>query len=437
MSEPHEVLLTEAAPERLSPGPSAGIARLFADSRFRRFWLGQAVSELGDGMTGLALLVLVDRLAGTVSAIAALSILTMIPQVALGLHAGVFVDRWDRRRVMIASDLLRGTLVAGLILLREPGQLAWVYALAIGQAAAGVFFEPARSAFLPALLAPDTLLAANSLGQTTRVVSMTAGAAVAGLLLGLPHGTALVFGLDALSFVFSAAALWSIRVRARASHGTAPTEPGAEGSARPGVLMEMRSGLRILFGNRILVGLLLTFAITLLGSSAVGVLFVPFMLHDLRASTGAIGLARAAQTLGMVAGGALLAGPGSRIPPVTVLGLGMLALGPLLAMLGLAPSWPALLPMLALVGVCSSALQAGTATLLQHAVPAHARGRAESTLDTLLVVVMLIAMAAAGAAGDRFGARLVFFAAGAFALAGGLVGRAWLSPRAAAERLSP
>jgi MFS family permease len=436
VSEPHGDLMVEAPsggvviPKATAPATPAmadaeplehGARSLLGNSKFRRLWLGQAVSELGDGMAGLALVVLVHRLAGSASAIAALAIMTSVPQLVLGLHAGVFVDRWDRRRVMIASDLARAGLALALVAMRDPSQLGWVYALAIAQAAAGVFFEPARTAFLPAVVAPQARLAANGFCQTTRVVSMTTGAALAGLLLTFPSGMAWVFGLDALSFALSAAALWSIRMRAVA------LDPTGAPTGRDGTTAELLSGLRLLFANPVLVGLLLTFAITVLGMGAISVLFVPFMLRDLHASTAAIGFVRAAQTAGMVAGAAWLAGPGARLPPAKVLGLGILALGPCLAIMGVAPHWSALLPMLAIAGICSSAIQVGSATLLQLAVPDRARGRAESTLDTLLALVMMVAMAVAGGAADRFGTRIVFVAAGALALTGGLVGRAWLS----------
>jgi len=405
--------------------PPRGL-RLLADPTFRRLWLGQTISELGDGMTGLALVVLVNRLAGTMSAIALLTILTSLPQIVLGLHAGVLVDRWDRRRMMIACDVARAVLVGAIVFLQDPRQIAWIYGLAIAQAAASVFFEPARTAFLPAVVGAPALLAANSFGQTTRIVCATAGAALAGFLLSLPNGMRLVFALDALSFAVSALALSSIRVAARAAP---PVDPEVE-APRSGVTAELMQGLRLLFGNRTLVGLLMIFAITLLGMGAVTVLFVPFMLRDLGASTIAIGFVRTAQTVGMLAGGALLAGPAARLTPTQVLTLGIAGIGPCLALMGLAPHWMALLPLLALIGVCSSAIQTGSVTLIQHAVPDHARGRAESTLDTLLVAVMLVAMAGAGGLGDRWGARAVFIAAGVLAVVAGFVGRAWLSPRA-------
>jgi MFS family permease len=160
--------------------------------------------------------------------------------------------------------------------------------------------------------------------------------------------------------------------------------------------------------------------------SAVTVLFVPFMLRDLGASTLVVGFVRTAQTIGMLAGAALLAGPGSRWSPARVLVWGVAGLGPCLALMGLASHWMALVPLLAAIGLCSSAMQAGTVTLLQRAVPDHARGRAESTFDTLLMGVMLVAMAGAGFFGDRFGARAVFLSAGALAVIAGFVGRSSL-----------
>ena len=395
---------------------------LLADARFRRFWIGQAISELGDGMTSLALIVLVHRLAGTLSAVATLTMLTSLPQIAVGLQAGVFVDRWDRRRTMIACDVARAALVAALVFTQDPLWLPLVLALAVAEAAATVFFEPARTAFIPAIVERPALLSANAFSQSTRVVSMSAGAALAGYLLSLPGGMKLVFALDAVTFVVSAIALSSIRVRARPM----PAAQAAPSTPRRSVRGELMEGLALVFHSPTMVGLLVIFAITLLGMSAVTVLFVPFMLRDLGASTLVVGFVRTAQTIGMLAGAALLAGPGSRWSPARVLVWGVAGLGPCLALMGLASHWMALVPVLAAIGLCSSAMQAGTVTLLQRAVPDHARGRAESTFDTLLMGVMLVAMAGAGFFGDRFGARAVFLSAGALAVIAGFVGRSSL-----------
>jgi MFS family permease len=323
---------------------------------------------------------------------------------------------------MIGCDLARAALATAVVFVQDPRWLPALLALAVAQAAASVFFEPARAAFVPVIVERGALLAANSFSQTTRIVSMSAGAALAGLLLALPHGMKLVFALDALTFVVSALALGSIRVSARAAPPAV-----SESAPRPAITAELIEGLRALFRNPTLVALLATFTITLLGLSAVTVLFVPFMLRDLRASTLAIGLVRGAQTLGIVAGGGLMVGPLARWTPGRVLTLGIAGLGPCLALMGLVPHWVALLPLLALAGVCSSAIQTGSATLLQHAIPDQGRGRAESAFDTLLTAVMLVAMAGAGVLGDRFGARVVFVVAGVLTITAGFAGRVWLA----------
>src|SRR5439155_13166919 len=111
------------------------------------------------------------------SSVAALSILTSLPQIVLGLHAGVLADRWERRRVMIATDLARAVLVSGLVLASARGNLAAMYALACAQAAAGVLFEPARAALLPSLVTAERLLSANSVATSTRIAGGVLGSA--------------------------------------------------------------------------------------------------------------------------------------------------------------------------------------------------------------------------------------------------------------------
>src|SRR5205085_7177173 len=89
------------AAERVPEVP--GARAVLANPRFRRLWLGEAISQLGDGLTSLALLVVIHRLTGSTAALAAMAIASSLPQLLFGLHAGVIADRMDRRRLMIAS----------------------------------------------------------------------------------------------------------------------------------------------------------------------------------------------------------------------------------------------------------------------------------------------------------------------------------------------
>ena len=130
---------------------------------FRRLFVGQTISDFGDAMTSLALLLVVYKLTGSTAALALMAICLALPQVTVGVIAGVYVDRWDRRRVMLASDLLRAALVLGFVFVQSVDTLWLLYVLALAQAAIGTFFTPARTALIPSIVKNDGLLAANSL----------------------------------------------------------------------------------------------------------------------------------------------------------------------------------------------------------------------------------------------------------------------------------
>jgi len=395
---------------------------LLRHSAFRRLWIGQAISEIGDGLTGLALAIVVFRLTGSAAALGVLTVLTSIPQLALGLHAGVLVDRWERRRVMVATDLIRAAVVAGLMVVRGPGDLWLLYTLATAHAAASVFFEPARAAILPHLVTRETLLGANSVLQSTRVVAGVAGTALAGVLLALPQGARVAFGVDALSFVASAIAIASLRVPLRTD-------------APESVHVALVRGLRFLFASPTLVGLLLTFAVTVLGVSAVNVVFVPFVTTELHGSSALIGFMRAAQTVGMVAAGAAIAAVSARVAPARLMAPAILVLALTLCGLALVRHWIPFVPLLIVAGVCSTLIQSSSATLLQQHVPDALRGRIESALDTLLMLVVMAAAAGAGALADRAGTRRVLLGAGLVTLLGGVLAHIALrQPEPARER---
>src|SRR5438067_3275656 len=129
---------------------SAGPARLaLLGPDFRRLWLAHGISQVGDSLTALALLLTVNRLTGSTSMIATLSVVLAAPQLGLGLFAGVLVDRWDRRRTMLVSDLARGVLVLGFLLVRSEHDVWLLYVLGLVQAIVAVFFNPARAALMP------------------------------------------------------------------------------------------------------------------------------------------------------------------------------------------------------------------------------------------------------------------------------------------------
>src|SRR6476660_5322653 len=139
---------------------AVGFRDLMKNRNFRFLWLGQVISDFGDSLTNLALLFLINKLTGSTAALATMLIVLTVPQITFGLVAGVYVDRLDRKRIMIVSDLLRGLLVLGFVPVASPN-LGWLlYVVAFVQASIGTRFTPARSALLPNIVPAAGLMAA-------------------------------------------------------------------------------------------------------------------------------------------------------------------------------------------------------------------------------------------------------------------------------------
>jgi MFS family permease len=172
---------------------------LLAIRDFRLLFVGQAMSNWGDGLTTITLLILTQRLTGSVSAVAGTAIAVALPQLLLGMLAGVYVDRWDRRKVMIVSDIARGLLVVGFVFVGSADRLWLLYGIAFLQAAVGTFFNPAKGALIPRVVGSGNLLAANSMMETSRVVFSLLGTAAAGVWAGVGDVLWPIFVADAIA----------------------------------------------------------------------------------------------------------------------------------------------------------------------------------------------------------------------------------------------
>ena len=154
----------------------------------------------------LTLLLLVNELTGSTLALAAVAIALAIPPLTIGLVAGTYADRFDRRRIMITADLLRAIVVLGFVLIAQRRTcVPLLVVLAFVQASIGTFFTPARGALMPHVVPAEGLLAANSITQATRVVAGVIGTALAGFIVGVGGVTWPAFLLDAATFLVSAA----------------------------------------------------------------------------------------------------------------------------------------------------------------------------------------------------------------------------------------
>ena len=193
-----------------SPGASgssrtrAGYWELLRTNRnYRRLWLGDVASLLGDWFNTIALYTLVRQLTGSSLALGLVFLTKMLPFAVASPLAGLITDRLDRRRLMIAADLLRALVVLGFLLVDEVADLPLLYALLALQMAISAVFIPARSASIPNITTPRELLTANALSAATWSSLLALGAALGGFATDR-LGVETVFVLDSLSYIVSA-----------------------------------------------------------------------------------------------------------------------------------------------------------------------------------------------------------------------------------------
>lgn len=179
------------------------VAVLRTNRNFRLLFIGQTISQLGDWFNTVAVFALLLDLTGSATAVAWMMIVQFLPVALVGPMAGVIVDRIDRRRLMIATDLIRGVLILGLLLVREPEQIWIAYAVMSLTVSASAFFEPARTATIPNVTSAAELMPANALASAAWSAMLAIGASVGGLVTAVA-GRNVAFVVNAASFFVSA-----------------------------------------------------------------------------------------------------------------------------------------------------------------------------------------------------------------------------------------
>jgi MFS family permease len=173
------------------------------NANFRRLWIAQIVSEIGDWFYSLAIYSLLLEFTGQARSVALALVLQVIPQTLFGPLSGIVNDRLRRKQVMIASDLARVGIVFCMLLVRSRSRIWLVYPLLFLESVMWAFFEPARTAVIPNITTSEDLILANTLSSTTWSLNLVAGSALGGLALAL-LGYNASFVLNALSFLCSA-----------------------------------------------------------------------------------------------------------------------------------------------------------------------------------------------------------------------------------------
>jgi MFS family permease len=394
-------------------------------------WLGQMISFIGDYFYWLAVPIMVERLTGSTLLVGLSVITTALPMLFLGPVAGVFVDRWDRKRTMITADVLRALLVLPCLLVRTPDQV-WIYYIAgFLMSCVSRFFFPAQNAALPLIVKDkDDLLAANGLMQTIQTVGLLAGPALAGFAIGL-WGEQVAFIVDSASFLVSAAAIQAMAV----PHTTKGKQ--AAGGQVAAVWAEMREGVTYLFGNRTMVGVLICMAVVQLGLGAINTLWVPYLQRTFGVGATGLGIVDSAQGAGMVLSGLALGMVASRLNRTAMAGWAIILIGLFIGGMGLAPTFGFVIGLSFAVGLPLIPAQSALVTMMQLAVPDLKRGRVGSALNALTTAAGLVSMGLAAVLGEAVGLRLMYVISGLITLGAGVLGLFVLKEPEAATATSP
>jgi MFS family permease len=388
---------------------AGGVARrgLLAPLRrrdFRRLWLGTCASLLGDGAFMVALAWQVYALSGAPAAMGVVGAAMTVPTIAFLLIGGVVSDRFDRRRVMLAADVVRLLAVGALAALTLTGALAlWhVIVVVVVYGSGQAFYAPAFDALVPDLLPESELGQANALDQVVRPIALRmAGPALGGLLTGA-FGAGPAFALDAATFAVSGVALLSL--------APLPARPGPPAAS---VLADLREGVRFLRGRAWLWATFATAAVAYLLFMGPVEVLVPYVVkHELHAGPQALGAVFAAGGLASVAVAAGLAWRGMPRRDMAFIVLVWTVATLAVAGYGLGTAVWQLMIASALFNALETAGTIVWATLKQRHVPAEMLGRV-SSLDWLISIGLLpVSFALTGPVSEAVGARATLVGAG-------------------------
>ncbi|MCS7043305.1 MAG: MFS transporter [Bryobacteraceae bacterium] len=384
-------------------------ALLKGNRNYRNCWLGQVVSEIGDHFNSIAVLSMALHLTGSGATVGGAMLARVGPALLAAPLAGVLLDRMDRRRVMIASDLIRAAVAAAHLLLLVYPKTWLLYLLSALLTFAAPFFNSGRAAILPRIVSREELHAANALTQTTGWLTVALGTMLGGLSTSW-LGYRGAFLINAASFLWSAWAISTLH-----AEGGFTAERGRKGPGQSG-LAEFREGIRYILSRPLILGILLLGAGWATGGGAAQILFTLFGEQVFAKGPAGTGFLWGFAGFGLVAGGLLArrweGHLNFRLYKHTVT-VTFLLHGLFYMMFSVAQGiWQAA-AFIFLSRLCVALNSVMNRTMLLLHVPDRLRGRVFTAAEGITNGVMMISMAAAAVAAAQYSPRQIGFVAGA------------------------
>ncbi len=371
---------------------------------FRRLWLGQVVSVVGDKIHTIAMAVMVYAVTGSMLHMGVMLGVTILPAALFGLPAGVYIDRWDRRTTMMFADVVRAALVL-LIPVSVAVGIWWAYVVAFAVSTVSLFFIPAKRSLIPDIVGPNQLMAANSLDNASEAIAEIAGLALGAAIVST-IGYSWAFTVDSLTFLVSAGSIWLIRYRK-------PVDPLF--AEEHDFVAETFEGVHAIWISDVLRPLSAVYVAS--ATFAAASIAVCYALALERFGAGATGIAMldGASAAGMLAGAVVIgrAGPGRAGAKFLA---GMALFGFVFSMVALATTIWTAMALIAFAGIANMFFFIPATTLFQTHAADAVRGRVMAANTTGTRIAMVLGIMAAGAVADSVPIDLVILTIGGAAL---------------------
>lgn len=377
----------------------ARLREVLFSRNFFPLWAGQIISEFGDRLNQMALISLVYHLKpGSVMALANILLFTIIPVFVIGPVAGVYVDRWDRKTVMVISDVLRGLMVLLIPLCVWLKMMPIVYVLVFLMFSATRFFLPSKMAFIPEIVDKDKIMVANSLSNTTRMIATVLGFALAGFIVNRV-GFMAGFYLDSLSFFISGALIASITAPDKIKDVRKDieiTKDLIDKSLRRNVWHEILEGFGYMFTKTRMKIVTSAMFFVMAGAGSVFCVIIVFVQKSFGSVTEDLGVLGVFLGVGLFLGTVLYGKFGQALSKVRTIFVSITAAGLFVGLFALSVNYH---PTLMTAGIIATAIGASAgpvfvcaATLIHTLVPDDARGRIFSSMEIVMHIAFIVFM---------------------------------------------
>ncbi len=371
------------------------------DRNFLCLWIAQIISNFGDRLTQMALVALVyQKTPGSAMALAKLISFTVIPVFLIGPIAGAWIDRLNKRNVMVISDLLRGMLMLAIPVCIMFHQILLVYLTVFLAFSISRFFIPSRMAIIPDIVSKDKLLVANTLADTTHMLGNVMGLVVAGILVNIRFiGAIGGFYIDAATFFISAGLIAMMAQRSfvkEVREDLLITKEALSRSIRKSIFAEIKDGLSYFKKYSQMHFIVYVFFILMAGLGAISCVVIVFIQESFGTATLDLGLIGMFLVAGLLLGTLLYGRLGQKMEKQNTILLSFIGTGISVVLFAFfVRRYPNILVsgMLAgLMGMAASPIMISVNTMTHETMPEEARGRTFSSLEAVIHLAFLVFM---------------------------------------------